>query len=187
VVADVARRAGVTEIVVWSDSGSDMRRFPPGTVSRPLEELDAGTSVLLAIGDLAARRDLRRRYPRMAPPLVDPSAVIGGGVSIGAGTVVFPGCIVNANASIGADAILNTGCIVEHDCVIRLNSHLSPGVRLAGGVSIGESTHVGTGAIVLPRLEVGDHCIVGAGAVVIDHVPAGETVVGVPARTLRKA
>ena len=43
---------------------------------------------------------------------------------------------------------------------------------------------IGTGATILGGLEIGAGAIVGAGAVVTADVPAGETVAGVPARSL---
>ena len=46
---------------------------------------------------------------------------------------------------------------------------------------------VGTGARVLQYLQVGEGATVGAGAVVTKNVPAGQVVVGVPARPLERA
>ena len=40
--------------------------------------------------------------------------------------------------------------------------------------------------VVMPRRSVGDWSVVGAGACVVEDVPAGETVVGVPARPIRR-
>ena len=184
VVVDVARRSGQTEVTVWSENSPDVSRFPAGTCFGPIDELDASLAVMLGIGDLGGRVRLRDRFPLVAPPLIDPSAVIGMGVRVSAGAVIFPVCVVNANASIGVDAIINTGCIVEHDCVIHDNAHLSPGVRLAGAVVVGRNAHIGTGGVVLPGVSIGDGAVVGAGAVVTRDVPPAVTVVGVPARTL---
>jgi acetyltransferase EpsM len=184
VVVDVARRAGVSEVTVWSEDTPEAARFPPSTQFRPIGELSASLPVILGIGDLAQRARLRARFPILAPPVSDPSAVIGTGVRIGNGAVIFAACVVNPNARIGSDAIINTGCIVEHDCVVHSNAHLSPGVRLAGAAVIGRNAHVGIGGIVLPGVKVGEGAVVGAGAVVIRDVPAGVTVAGIPAKEL---
>jgi serine acetyltransferase len=39
---------------------------------------------------------------------------------------------------------------------------------------------------VLPGAEIGERSVVGAGAVVLHSVPAGVTVVGIPARVIRR-
>jgi len=186
VVADVARRAGHQEIIIWADAPPDLGRFPPGTRYRAQAELSPTVPVLLAVGALDQRRSLRRGFPCAPPALLDPSAAIGHGVFVGDGTVVFAACVVNANARVGSDAILNTGCIVEHDCVVGANCHLSPGVRLAGAVEIGDDVHVGLGAVVLPGIRVGHRVTIGAGAVVTRNVNPGLTIVGIPAKPLSR-
>lgn len=182
VIADMARCLGMAGVVLWADDEPDLRRFPVGTLWRPLDELDASLPVLIAVGTIETRARMRERFPAVTMPVIDPSAIIGHGVVVGNGTTIMPGCLVNANARIGEDCILNTGCIVEHDCVVGANTHLSPGVRLAGGAKVGSAAHVGIGAILLPGVSVGDGAVVGAGAVVTHDVRAGVTVVGVPAR-----
>lgn len=184
VIVDVARRLGCADITVWSEDTPDASRFPGGTRFRPLEELTPSLPVVLGIGDLAQRSRLRTQFPLLGPAIIDTSAIIGAGVRVAEGAVVFAVCVVNANARIDTDAIINTGCIVEHDCVIHSNAHLSPGVRLAGGVVVGRGAHLGIGGIVLPGVKVGEGAVVGAGAVVTRDVPAGVTVVGVPAKVL---
>jgi sugar O-acyltransferase (sialic acid O-acetyltransferase NeuD family) len=184
VIADIAQRARIAGIVLWVDDDPDLTRFPPKTVWRPLNRLDPTLPVMLALGDLVTRAQMRERFRNYAEPVIDVSAIIGHGVRVGGGTVVMPGCYVNPNARIGEDCILNTACVVEHDCVVGANTHLSPGVRLAGGAKVGKAAHIGTGAILLPGVSVGDNAVIGAGAVVVHDVPAGLTMVGVPAREI---
>jgi carbonic anhydrase/acetyltransferase-like protein (isoleucine patch superfamily) len=55
------------------------------------------------------------------------------------------------------------------------------------GCTIGNRTLVGMGAIVLDGVEVGDDCLIGAGALLTPgtHIPAGQLVLGSPAKATR--
>jgi sugar O-acyltransferase (sialic acid O-acetyltransferase NeuD family) len=181
VVADLARRAGSEQLVVWSDDEPDLARFPPGTTHAPLSQLGASAEVVLAFGGLEDRARTRERFPGAPPALLDPTATLGSGVSLGRGTVVMARAVLNANARVGQDGILNTGCVIEHDCLLGDNVHISPGAVLTGGVRVGSGAHVGAGAVVLPGVAVGPGAVVGAGAVATRDVPEGATVMGNPA------
>jgi maltose O-acetyltransferase len=52
-------------------------------------------------------------------------------------------------------------------------------------VTVEADVFLGAGAIVLPGLRIGRAAVVAAGAVVTADVPAGQTVMGVPARAAR--
>lgn len=146
--------------------------------------IDSGDEHVIAIGAPAVRHAVAVRIGGAAPavPLVDPSAWIGDDVVLDDGAMIYPGAICTSNVRVGHHSHLNCGAIVSHDCRIGDFVSLSPGVRLNGGVRIDDRAFLGTGALVLPGRRVGQDAVVGAGAVVIDDVPAGETVVGVPAR-----
>ena len=182
VLADAARCAGYERIVLWADYPPKLERFPKGTEGRALADLTPDIPVMLGIGDLPRRRELRTKFPLLPKALVHPSATIAASARLDDGVAVLAGSIVNPNARVETDAILNTGCIVEHDCVVGRNTHVAPGAVLAGEAIIGADAHIGAGAVVLEDRRVGDGAMVGAGAVVVKHVPAGATVVGVPAR-----
>ena len=57
--------------------------------------------------------------------IVSPTATVGIGAAIAAGTFIGHHCHVGPMARIGQSCILNTGCIVEHDCVVGDFTHVS--------------------------------------------------------------
>jgi sugar O-acyltransferase (sialic acid O-acetyltransferase NeuD family) len=117
---------------------------------------------------------------------IHPSASISRGVQIGQGTVVMAGVVINADTTIGEQVIINTSASIDHDCWIGDAAHIAPGVCLCGGVTIGERTLVGAGSTVIPNIRIGCDVIVGAGATVVKDVPDNVTVVGTPARIVRR-
>jgi sugar O-acyltransferase (sialic acid O-acetyltransferase NeuD family) len=148
---------------------------------------DAGLSFIVAIGDNQTRRVLYERFLSEGVPAssaVHPAAVVASGAEYGSGNMVGAMAVVGPAARVGANTVINTGAIVEHDCVIGDHVHVAPGVRMGGQVSVGDGALVGMGAVLLPGVQVGPAAVIGAGAVVLRDVPAGETLVGVPAKPL---
>jgi UDP-perosamine 4-acetyltransferase len=149
-------------------------------------------SFVVGLGGVGDNRPRQRLFEaalakELAPlAVVHPRAVVSPAATIGAGSVVFAGAVVNAGASVGCNAIVNTGAIVEHDCRIGDHAHLATGSRLSGTVEVGDLAHVGAGATVRQGLRIGAAALVGAGAVVVADVADGITVVGVPARPMRR-
>jgi len=58
---------------------------------------------------------------------------------------------------------------------------------LAGRVIVDNSAFVGIGATIIQNVRIGTDAVVGAGTVVVKDVPPGVTVVGVPARVLKRS
>ncbi len=189
VVADVARRCGYQVLGFLDSRRPDAPHGPYlGTVEELSEQIIADAAFFVGIGNNAIRQKVAgqlRAKGALLATLIDPSAIIGSGVTIGEGTLVMPGCIINADSAIGRQVILNTAATVDHDCAVADGVHLSPGVHLAGAVRVNELSHVGIGASVIQGVTIGARSVIGAGAAVIGDIPSDVTAVGVPAKVIR--
>lgn len=84
------------------------------------------------------------------------------------------------------------GVVIGHDAVIGKGTKVLQNVTIGGRGAqngnpiIGENVLIGSGACVLGKIIIGNNVKIGAGAVVLSDVPEGETVVGIPAKTIKK-
>lgn len=118
--------------------------------------------------------------------IIHPSAVISSRVRLGEGVQVMAGAVIQTGVIIGDNAIVNTRASVDHDCKIDNHAHIAPGAVLSGGVQVEEAVHIGTGAVIIQGLRIGKGSTIGAGSTVIRDVPMGVTVVGSPAKEIKK-
>lgn len=114
--------------------------------------------------------------------LIHKSAVIGEGVEIGVGSVVFANAVINPDTKIGFGCIINTCASVDHDCTIGDFSHVCPSSHLAGTVVVGKNCTFGIGSSVINNVNICSDVFVGAGGVVVKDITKSGTYVGVPAR-----
>lgn len=111
---------------------------------------------------------IRKIYPPQAEPLISCDSEIGGGLYFchGFSTIVVAKaigekCWINQQVTIGATAKFDYP-------------------------TIGNNVFIFAGALILGDIHIGDNVIVGAGAVVTKNVPDNCTVVGNPARIVRR-
>jgi sugar O-acyltransferase (sialic acid O-acetyltransferase NeuD family) len=143
--------------------------------------------VHVAIGDNAVRERLAAvADQRKLLSVLHPQACVSRFASLGGGVFVAARAVVAPLAQVEQGTIVNHGAIVDHDCLVGAFTHLAPGSVLGGGVRVGRRVLVGAGAVIKPGVLVGDDATIGAGSVVLDDIASGSTVVGVPAKLMRK-
>lgn len=102
------------------------------------------------------------------------NCIIGRGAEFGPGFVLIhsTGIVINAGVRGGSNVFL------EHQVTIGAERRQSP--------QLGSDIFIGAGAKIIGSVKIGDSSKVGANAVVVDEVPPHCTVVGIPARVVRR-
>ncbi|MEI6358701.1 MAG: acetyltransferase [Synechococcus sp. ELA619] len=146
--------------------------------------------VLVAIGDNYQRDLITAKVSQACPGLnfpvlIDPSAVVAHGVSIGAGSIIMPLAHVGPGSIIGMGCLLNTRCSIDHDGQMGAFASLAPGATTGGNVSIGARSAIGLGSAICHRVSIGSDTVIGMGSLVLSDWPDGVVVYGAPARLIR--
>lgn len=142
-----------------------------------------------AIGDNRLREESCRLLESYGIPLKSvrhPSAIVSKNAQIDPGVVICAGALIGTGAWIGAGSIINTRASVDHDCRISPYVHIAPSAILGGNVTIETRSWVGLGALVREGIRIGSDSIVGLGARVVKNVRSGVTVVGIPAKPIKR-
>jgi sugar O-acyltransferase (sialic acid O-acetyltransferase NeuD family) len=146
-------------------------------------------AVSIAIAASRTRQTLADKCAAAEIPLTEAraaSVVQMDDVILGEGACLSPFVTLTSNIRIGRCFHANLSSYVEHDCVIGDFVTFAPGAKVNGNVTIGNHAYIGSGAIIHQGVTIGAGAVVGMGAVVIKDVLPGVTVVGNPAKPLRK-
>lgn len=161
-----------------------------------LHEYDGLTPIIVSIGVNHIRKIVVEKLEAIAQAnrselkfatAIHPTAVVSPSAKIGEGTVVMAGTVINADAVIGKHCIINTGATVDHDCVIEDYCHIAPGVNISGATHIGEGTWIGVGSSVIQCLHIGKNSMIGAGSVVVKDILENVVAYGNPCKVIRES
>lgn len=112
-----------------------------------------------------------------------------GGVTIEDDVWIGCCCVINRgtidNTIIGKGSKIDDYCHISHNVVLGDKSALISGAKLYGSVKTGENAYVAS-AIVKNQITLGNNVVVGMGSVVLQDIEDNMTVVGVPAKPIKK-
>lgn len=145
--------------------------------------------VIMAVANLARKKEIAaqltaRGYTFMT--VRHPSALAAPSVRIGEGCIIHTGVIIEDGAQIGNHVIIHAGAVMEHDLVLEDFVNIGTAVKTSGRVHFCEGATAFTGSVIVPDITIGREAVVGAGAVIFQDVPAGQVMMGFPARALRR-
>lgn len=148
-----------------------------------------GYKYFVAIGDVYCRKVWFDKVKSMGLDLiniVDKTAIVSESVTIGSGNFIGKMAIINAGSKIGDNNVINTKALVEHECIIGNHNHLSTNSVINGNVIVESNVFVGSSAVFNGQLKIAHDSVIGSGSVVIRDIPANVTVVGNPARIIKR-
>lgn len=148
------------------------------------------------IGTIKARKDVAAFLDDANIPTINavhPSAIISPEVRIGDDVVIGAGCVLYGNVEIGRGCYIGPSVTVSHDTIIGKYVLLSVGTVVGARVDVDNDVFVGSASTLMEpgfgedaRLSIGRAAVIGAGSLVIREVAEMQTVIGRPAKELRK-
>ena len=147
-------------------------------------------AVVIAVGSPTLKKRLYEMYSESSflyfPTIVSKHALVGA-CAIGKGCIICNDCTLTVDVNLGDFVTVNIGTTICHESLIGDFTTIAPGVNVSGNVNIGRMCDIGVGSKIIQNISIGNEAIIGAGTVVIRDVDKECTVVGNPARMIKRS
>ena len=118
--------------------------------------------------------------------IVHPKALIDTNVNYGENVIIEMGTAIHTNSTIGNNVFLGGDALIGHHNKIGNHVLVGGNASFGGSVVVEDYVSIGVGASIKPGVKLGEGSVIGVGAAVIKDVKPGSTVVGVPAKPIKK-
>jgi sugar O-acyltransferase (sialic acid O-acetyltransferase NeuD family) len=135
-------------------------------------------AVIAIGGDLDERARLYAKLKLEGVPLanvIDLSAKIRSGTTIGEGNVILGNVYIGPEVTIGNNCYLVTNATINHHSALGDHCYLSSGVNLAGRVRVGDLVRFEIGSCAKANIQIGSRSLVPAGCIITQDLPSNST------------
>jgi|TARA_B100001996_G_scaffold327179_1_gene273942 sugar O-acyltransferase (sialic acid O-acetyltransferase NeuD family) len=146
---------------------------------------------IIAIGDNLKRKKILLKVKKFDKNfkwvnVIHPSVIISPSAIIGSGNMIFAGSIISTETKVHNHVCINTGSFIDHNNTFHNFSSTGPGVITGGNVTVGEQSFLGIGSVVKDKIFIGKNTVVGGKAFVRKSCKSNSVYYGVPAKRIKK-
>jgi len=120
------------------------------------------------------------------PNVIHPKTQLDQSITLGLGNVIAEAAIFTVDTALGDFNIINRGVHIGHDVTIGNGNVFNPCAVVSGGIIIKNHNLIGTNATIIQNLKIDSDNTIGAGAVVTKSISNHNTLIGVPAKPLKR-
>jgi len=144
--------------------------------------------MICAIGNPRIRSLIVDKYSKSYELInvIHPNVNIPENVRVGKGNIICDGCKFTIDINIGDNNIFNLDVRVGHDVIVGNNNVFLPNVSISGNVTVGDGNLFGSTATIIQGKDVASNSVIGIGSTVLMDVPDNVTVLGCPAKIVKR-
>lgn len=145
--------------------------------------------IVVAVGEPAVREILYHKLKEnniKIATLIHPGVYIDESTKISEGVVISEGVTITSCVEVKENVYIQPHAVIGHDIQIGAHSVIGSNCQIGGATVIGKRVFMGFLAGTVQNLKIGDDVICSPGAIVFRDVESEMTVVGNPARAMKK-